>query len=166
MNVHHNNCCHPLDKKSPVPVNHGRPSKSNVGDKRKILWCKPSLLLLLKGVCHYQHFNKIIIINKDFKWFLTGIKLSISLFKNFVYKIHREIVESVSTRWHCKCSGCAVVSINWFFVTQLDWIWKYFILWVSTNFRMHLVLIFYKISIEKKSFIGIELLWNYSSSPN
>ena len=36
MNIHHNNCCHPLDKKSPAPVNHGRPSKSNVGDK---LWC-------------------------------------------------------------------------------------------------------------------------------
>ena len=30
MNIHH--CCHTLDKKSPVPVNHGRPSKSNVGD--------------------------------------------------------------------------------------------------------------------------------------
>ena len=24
--------CHPLDKKSPVSVNHDRPSKSNVGD--------------------------------------------------------------------------------------------------------------------------------------
>ena len=35
-NIYHNNCCHPLDKKSPAPVNHGRPSKSNVGDK---LWC-------------------------------------------------------------------------------------------------------------------------------
>ena len=34
-NIHHNNCCHPLDKKSPVPVNHGRPSKSNVGDITK-----------------------------------------------------------------------------------------------------------------------------------
>ena len=33
VNIHHNNCCHPLGKKSPVPVNHGRPSKSNVGDK-------------------------------------------------------------------------------------------------------------------------------------
>ena len=35
MNIHHDNCCHPLDKldkKSPVPVNHGRPSKSNVGE--------------------------------------------------------------------------------------------------------------------------------------
>ena len=32
MNVHHNNCCHPLDKEVPVPVNHGRPSKSNVDD--------------------------------------------------------------------------------------------------------------------------------------
>ena len=32
MNIHHDNCCHPMDKKSPVPVNHGRPSKSNVGD--------------------------------------------------------------------------------------------------------------------------------------
>ena len=32
MNIHHDNCCHLLDKKSPVPVNHGRPSKSNVGD--------------------------------------------------------------------------------------------------------------------------------------
>ena len=31
-NIHHDNCCYPLDKKSPVPVNHGRPSKSNVGD--------------------------------------------------------------------------------------------------------------------------------------
>ena len=27
------NCCHPLDKKFLVPVNHGRPSESNVGDK-------------------------------------------------------------------------------------------------------------------------------------
>ena len=27
-NVYHDNCCHSLDKKSPVPVNHGRPSKS------------------------------------------------------------------------------------------------------------------------------------------
>ena len=36
MNIHHDNCCHPLDKKSPAPVNHGRPSKSNIGDK---LWC-------------------------------------------------------------------------------------------------------------------------------
>ena len=25
-NIHHDNCCHPLDKKSPFPVNHGRPS--------------------------------------------------------------------------------------------------------------------------------------------
>ena len=31
-NIHHDKCCHPLDKKSPLPVNHGRPSKSNVGD--------------------------------------------------------------------------------------------------------------------------------------
>ena len=35
-NIHHDSCCHPLDQKSPAPVNHGRPSKSNVGDK---LWC-------------------------------------------------------------------------------------------------------------------------------
>ena len=32
MNVHHDNCCHPLDKKSPVPINHRRSSLSNVGD--------------------------------------------------------------------------------------------------------------------------------------
>ena len=36
MNIYHDKCCHPLDKKSPVPVNHGRPSKSNIDDK---LWC-------------------------------------------------------------------------------------------------------------------------------
>ena len=24
-NFHHNNCCHPVDKKSPVPINHGTP---------------------------------------------------------------------------------------------------------------------------------------------
>ena len=34
-NDYHNNCCHPLDKKSPVPVSHGRPSNSNVGDTIK-----------------------------------------------------------------------------------------------------------------------------------
>ena len=34
MNIHHDNCCHPLDKMSLVPVNHGRPSKSNVGDNK------------------------------------------------------------------------------------------------------------------------------------
>ena len=37
MNIHHGNCCHPLDKKSPDLVNHGRPSKSNVGDIHFVL---------------------------------------------------------------------------------------------------------------------------------
>ena len=33
MNRYHDNCCHNLDNKSPVPVNHGRSSWSNAGDK-------------------------------------------------------------------------------------------------------------------------------------
>ena len=46
-NIHHDNCWHPLDEKSPVPVNHGRPSNSNVGDinmYNKLCWrvvCNP-----------------------------------------------------------------------------------------------------------------------------
>ena len=32
MNRYHDNCCHLLDEKTPALVNHGRSSKSNVGD--------------------------------------------------------------------------------------------------------------------------------------
>ena len=52
MNIHHNNCCHPLDKKSAVPANRGRSSKSNVGDTNKIYETKFDL-----GYCQEEPYT-------------------------------------------------------------------------------------------------------------
>ena len=46
-NRYHDNCCHPLDKKTPAPVNHGRTSESNVDDNNLNL----SLWLSIKLFC-------------------------------------------------------------------------------------------------------------------
>ena len=54
--IHHDNCCHPLDKKSPVPVNHGRPSKSNAGDIlcicQKVKQLNYALVLYYTSTCN------------------------------------------------------------------------------------------------------------------
>ena len=48
-NIHHNNCCHPRDEKSPVPVNNGRPSNSNVGDIHNV----STLVWTMKKINYY-----------------------------------------------------------------------------------------------------------------
>ena len=58
-NIHHDNCCHPLDKKSPVPVNHGRPSKSNVGDSSMMHPCWYKVNAVHKANCCQLEYHTL-----------------------------------------------------------------------------------------------------------